>query len=117
MIKSQNLQVVRYFVQLTLSIFNSYIHNKDVQIIIQNTKSSEELRQCVQNNLQRTFIFSISVGSAPKFVIWQKHLIFEMSKSQDLQVVRYFDQLTFSIIKSYIHDIDIQIIIQNVKSI
>ena len=51
-------------IQLTLSIFKSYIHNKDIQIIIQNAKSINELRQCVHNNLLR-FIFPISVGSVP----------------------------------------------------
>ena len=65
MMKSQNLQVVRYFDQLTFSIIKSYIHDIDIQIIIQNTKSIKELRQCVHNNLQILFIFPISVGSVP----------------------------------------------------
>ena len=49
---SQNLQVVMYFGQFKLSIFKYYIHNKDIQIIIQNVKSIQDLRQCVHNNLQ-----------------------------------------------------------------
>ena len=63
--KSKNLQVLRYFGQLTLSIFKYYIHNKDIQIIIQNEKSSKELRQCVHNYSQSLFIFPVSVGSVP----------------------------------------------------
>ena len=66
MIKSQGLQLVGYFGQLTLSILKSYIHNKDIQIIIQNTKSSEELRQCVHNNLQSKYMFPISMRSVPE---------------------------------------------------
>ena len=62
---SQDLQVVRCFGQLTLSIFKSYIHNKNIQIIIQSAKSIKELRQCVHNNLLRSFMFPISVGSVP----------------------------------------------------
>ena len=41
---------------------------KYIQIIIQNTSSIKELRQCVHNNLQSWFIFTISVGSVT--VIW-----------------------------------------------
>ena len=63
MMKSQNLQAVRYFDQLTLSILKSYIHDIDIQIIIQNAKSIKELGQCLHNNLQSLFIFPISVGS------------------------------------------------------
>ena len=59
--KSQDLQVVRYFGQLTLSIFKWYIHNKCIQIIIQNTKSIKELRQCVHNNLLSWFMFPIQL--------------------------------------------------------
>ena len=50
--KSQDLQVVRYFGHLTVSIFKYYIHNKDIQIIIHNARSIKELRQCVHNYLQ-----------------------------------------------------------------
>ena len=42
-----------------------YIQNKDIQMIIQNTKSSEELIKFVHNNLQSSFRFPISVGSGP----------------------------------------------------
>ena len=63
--KSQDLQVVRYIGQLTFSIFKYYIHDKDIQIIIQNAKSIKELRQYVHNNLPSSFIFPISVGSGP----------------------------------------------------
>ena len=49
--KSQGLQLVGYFGQLTVSIFKSYILNKYIQIVIQNTKAIKELRQCVQINL------------------------------------------------------------------
>ena len=38
---------------------------KSIQIIIQNTKSMKESRQCVHDNLQSSFIFTISVGSVP----------------------------------------------------
>ena len=47
----------------------------------------------------------------------QKQVPFKMRKSQDLQVVRYFGQLTLSIFKSYIHDKDIQIITQNANPV
>ena len=61
--KSQDLQVVRYLYQLTLSIFKLYIHNKDIQIIIQSAKTIKDLREYVHNNLQSLLRFSISVGS------------------------------------------------------
>ena len=37
----------------------------DIQIIIQNTKSSKDLRQCMQNNLPGSFVFPISVWVFP----------------------------------------------------
>ena len=40
---------VRYLGQLSLSIFKSYIHNKDIQIFIQSAKFNQELRQYVHN--------------------------------------------------------------------
>ena len=73
---------VRYFGQLTLYRFKWYIHNKDIQIIIQNTKSITELRKCVNNNLLSPFRFTISVGSVPVSLllyssryplIWESH--------------------------------------------
>ena len=48
---------------LTLSIFKSYIHNKDIKIIMQNAKPIKDLRQCVHNNLPKWVGFPISVGS------------------------------------------------------
>ena len=42
--ESQDLQVVRYFGQLSLSIFIYYIHNKDVHIFIHSAKISHYLR-------------------------------------------------------------------------
>ena len=71
--KSQDLQVVRYFGDLTFSILKYYIHNNDVQIIIHNTKSSKELRQCVNNNLQSSFRFPISVGSVPVILLYSSN--------------------------------------------
>ena len=50
--KSQDLQVMGYFGQLSLSMLILYIHNKDIQIIIHNYKSIKYLILCVHNNLQ-----------------------------------------------------------------
>ena len=49
-----------------------FIHNKDIQIIIENTKSIKELRQYVHNNLQRSFKFPISVGSVTVSSLYDK---------------------------------------------
>ena len=87
------------------------------EIIIQNVKSIKELRQCVHNNLQRSFIFPISVGSVPVSVLFDRSsppLKWESQKTCEWWEI---DRLTLSIFKSYIHNKDIQIIIQNAKTI
>ena len=118
MIKSQDLQVVRYIGQLTLSIFKSYIHNKDTQIITNNTKFIKDLKQCVHNNLPGLFRFPISVGSVTVsnelYDRSNTHLKWERHKT-----CKWWDihQLSLSSFKSYIHDKDIRIIIQNEKFI
>ena len=113
--KSQDLRMLRYFGQLTLSIFKSYIHNKDIQIIIQNAKSIKELRQCVHNNLLRLLRFPISVGSVPVSLLLSRSSSTLKWESHKTCKWWEIDQLTLSISKSYIHNKDIQIIIQNAK--
>ena len=106
-----------YFGQVTPSNFKLYNHSKDIQIIIKNTKSSKELRQCVHNDLLSWVIIPISVGSVPVSSLFDRYRYSLKLESHKTCKQWEINQLTHSIFKLYMHSKDLKIIIQNEKSI